>query len=43
VRLCQPGVMMQVAALMAQSKNPDPDKVLGAMDDVLCRCGSTTA
>ena len=37
---CQPGIMMQVAALMAQSKNPDPDKIIGGMDDVFCRCGS---
>jgi len=37
---CQPGVMMQVAALISESKNPDPAKVIGAMDDVLCRCGS---
>ena len=37
---CQPGVMMQVAALIAESKNPDPNKIIGAMDDVLCRCGS---
>ena len=37
---CQPGIMMQVSALIAESKNPDPDKIVGAMDDVLCRCGS---
>ena len=37
---CQPGVMMQVASLIAESKNPDPNKIVGAMDDVLCRCGS---
>jgi isoquinoline 1-oxidoreductase alpha subunit len=37
---CQPGVMMQVAALIAESKNPDPAKIVDAMDDVLCRCGS---
>jgi isoquinoline 1-oxidoreductase subunit alpha len=40
---CQPGMMMQVAALMAESKNPDPDKVIAGMDDVLCRCGSYPA
>jgi isoquinoline 1-oxidoreductase alpha subunit len=32
--------MMQVAALISESKNPDPAKIVGAMDDVLCRCGS---
>ena len=37
---CQPGIMMQVASLIAESKNPDPNKIIGAMDDVLCRCGS---
>jgi isoquinoline 1-oxidoreductase alpha subunit len=40
---CQPGVMMQVAALIAASKNPDPDKIVGAMDDILCRCGTYPA
>ena len=37
---CQPGVMMQVSALISQSKNPDPDKIVAAMDDMLCRCGT---
>jgi isoquinoline 1-oxidoreductase alpha subunit len=37
---CQPGVMMQVSALISQSKNPDPDKIIAAMDDVICRCGT---
>ncbi len=37
---CQPGIMMQVSALIAESKNPDPDKIIAAMDDVICRCGS---
>ena len=37
---CQPGVMMQVAALIHEAKKPDPEKVIAAMDDVLCRCGS---
>ena len=37
---CQPGMMMQVAALMAESPNPDPNKIISAMDDVICRCGS---
>jgi isoquinoline 1-oxidoreductase alpha subunit len=37
---CQPGVMMQVTALISESKNPDPEKIIAAMDDVLCRCGT---
>lgn len=37
---CQSGVMMQVASLISASENPDPDQVIQAMDDVLCRCGS---
>ena len=37
---CQPGVMMQVSALISEAGNPDPDKIIAAMDDVLCRCGS---
>jgi isoquinoline 1-oxidoreductase alpha subunit len=32
--------MMQVAALISESKNPDPNKIISAMDDVICRCGS---
>ncbi|MCX8021586.1 MAG: (2Fe-2S)-binding protein [Syntrophorhabdaceae bacterium] len=37
---CQPGVMMQVAALIANEKKPDPDKIIAAMDDIICRCGT---
>ena len=37
---CQPGVMMQVAGLLSESKNPDPEKIIGAMDDIICRCGT---
>jgi isoquinoline 1-oxidoreductase alpha subunit len=37
---CQTGVMMQVSSLISEAKNPDPDKIVAAMDDVLCRCGS---
>ncbi len=37
---CQPGVMMQVAALLSASPNPDPEKIISAMDDVICRCGT---
>lgn len=37
---CQPGIMMQVASLLSESRNPDPEKIIGAMDDVICRCGT---
>jgi isoquinoline 1-oxidoreductase subunit alpha len=37
---CQPGVMMQVAALLAQKPTPAPDQVIAKMDDVICRCGT---
>ena len=37
---CQPGVIMQVSSLISEAKSPDPDKIIAAMDDVLCRCGS---
>ena len=37
---CQPGVIMQVAALLSQKPTPDADQVIAKMDDVICRCGS---
>ena len=37
---CQPGVMMQVAALLSESSTPDPQEVIENMDDVICRCGT---
>ena len=37
---CQPGQIMQVSALISEAKHPDPEKIIAAMDDVLCRCGS---
>lgn len=37
---CQPGVIMQVASLLSESKDPDPEKIIGAMDDIICRCGT---
>ena len=37
---CQPGVMMQVAGLLSESRNPNPEKIIGAMDDIICRCGT---
>ncbi len=37
---CQPGVMMQVAALISETPNPNPEQIIGKMDDVICRCGT---
>jgi isoquinoline 1-oxidoreductase alpha subunit len=37
---CQPGVMMQVAALLSQRPTPDADQVITKMNDVICRCGT---
>jgi isoquinoline 1-oxidoreductase alpha subunit len=37
---CQSGVIMQVASLLSQSPNPNAEEIIGAMDDVLCRCGT---
>jgi isoquinoline 1-oxidoreductase alpha subunit len=37
---CTPGVIMQVAALISEAKKPDAEKIIAAMDDVLCRCGT---
>ena len=35
---CQPGMMMQTAALLSESR--DAEKVIDGLDDVLCRCGT---
>ena len=37
---CQPGVMMQIAALLSESPTPTPEKIISAMDNVICRCGT---
>jgi isoquinoline 1-oxidoreductase alpha subunit len=37
---CQPGVMMQVAGLLAENKNADANQIMDSMDDVICRCGT---
>jgi aerobic-type carbon monoxide dehydrogenase small subunit (CoxS/CutS family) len=31
---------MQVSALLSKSPNPDANKIINAMDDVICRCGT---
>lgn len=35
---CQPGIIMQVAALMNETH--DPDEIIRRMDNVICRCGT---
>jgi isoquinoline 1-oxidoreductase alpha subunit len=37
---CQPGIIMQVASLLSESPHPNAKKIIGAMDDVICRCGT---
>ncbi len=37
---CQPGTMMQVTGLLAQTKNPSPQEIFDSMDDIICRCGT---
>jgi isoquinoline 1-oxidoreductase alpha subunit len=37
---CQPGIMMQVAALLSESPKPNAAKIINAMDNVICRCGT---
>jgi isoquinoline 1-oxidoreductase subunit alpha len=37
---CQPGQMMQAAALLKQNPNPSDAAINDAMDGNLCRCGT---
>ena len=37
---CQPGFIMQTAALLSENSKPDPEKIINGLDDVLCRCGT---
>jgi aerobic-type carbon monoxide dehydrogenase small subunit (CoxS/CutS family) len=37
---CQPGQIMQAAALLAEDPHPSEAKVVEAMDGNLCRCGT---
>jgi len=37
---CQPGVIMQVAALLSQRPVLNADQIITKMDDVICRCGT---
>ena len=35
---CQPGMMMQVSALLSETQ--DAEKIINSMDDFICRCGT---
>lgn len=37
---CQPGQIMQAAALLAETPHPSDDEIVAAMDGNLCRCGT---
>jgi isoquinoline 1-oxidoreductase alpha subunit len=37
---CQPGQIMQAAALLAEEKDPSDEKIVEAMNGNLCRCGT---
>lgn len=37
---CQPGQIMQAAALLAEDPDPSDEKIREAMSDNLCRCGT---
>lgn len=37
---CQPGQIMNAAALLSRSPDPSDQEIDAAMKDVLCRCGS---
>ncbi len=37
---CQPGQIMQAAALLNENKNPNRDQIVSHMNQNLCRCGT---
>lgn len=37
---CQPGQIMQAAALLADNKKPSREEIISHMNGVLCRCGT---
>lgn len=37
---CQPGQMMQAAALLARKPNPEDEDIVEAMSGNICRCGA---
>jgi len=32
--------MMKIAALLSESPKPNAEKIINAMDNVICRCGT---
>ncbi len=39
---CQPGQIMQAAALLENNKNPSREQIIAHMNGILCRCGTYT-
>lgn len=37
---CQPGMIMQAAALLSENPDPSEDQIIKGMNGVLCRCGT---
>ncbi len=37
---CQPGQIMEAIAFLSEEPHPTDEKIRGAMEDVLCRCGT---
>jgi isoquinoline 1-oxidoreductase alpha subunit len=37
---CQPGQIMQAAALLSEDPNPSEERIIRVMDKILCRCGT---
>jgi isoquinoline 1-oxidoreductase alpha subunit len=37
---CQPGIMLQAVDFLSRNANPTKEQIDGAMDNVICRCGS---
>ena len=37
---CQPGQIMQAAALLERSPKPSRDEIIGHMNGIICRCGT---
>ena len=37
---CQPGQIMQAAALLSEDSDPSESKIISAMEGNLCRCGT---
>lgn len=37
---CQPGIMLQTVDFLSRNPNPTEEQINGAMDNVICRCGT---